>query len=493
MNKKKWKTCQCLITGSKHEYRNEPNQDNVAMFSNADCVIAVLCDGVSNCINSHEASRIAVNTTLACFKKIAEEKENMKKLVDPLTTEEIQNKLKQGLVYELNNALDNHTEGDSTLVFALILKSLGYVWIGTLGDSAVCVVEKDKSYVLTQTNVYPNGATETIRNENSATLMNTYLLELENISAIFLTSDGLQGAAYLEDKNNKCYLMKPAEEMVNLVFENNCEEKLRQLLCKMRDNSKISDDDISLAIITAEPITLPEEPTWLCSCSNRNHFMDNRCSNCGKAVFELYGSAPIEDFDNSNRNLFAYYNTHPEREYAMVGLPFPVSNITENSKDIFDTKELEYNMKETEYDMKQLQDKINELKNDMENLKQSLSAKSARNISLIISLIVMIVLMTFLFLVCLNNNIMISEQSSKIDALSEQMSLASSFVATEAPTKNELSQTEATEPPEETEIPGQSEMSGEIEQYDNSNDTQLYSEENSSAEYETQSSDNWYM
>ncbi len=483
MNKTTWKTCQCLITGSKHEYSNEPNQDNVAMLSTNDYVIAVLCDGVSNCPNSHEASEIAVNTAMETLEKLAKEHKLIKRLLDPATTTEIQGELKKTIINTINKNLENQTEGDATLVFAVVLKSFGYAWVGTLGDSAVCVVEKDKSYVLTQTNVYSNGATETIRNENSANLLNTYLLELNKISAIFLTSDGLQGAAYLEDKNNKCYLMKSAEKMVNTVFADNCEKKLKTLLCRMRDNSKISDDDISLAIIASEPITLPEEPTWLCSCKNRNHFMDNRCSNCGKAVFDLYDSAPIEQFDDSLKKLFTYYNSNPEIEYAMVGLRYPDSEISKNNTEVINTEDLKYIIKEMQNDIKNIKD-------DIENLKNNTKAKSTRNLGLTLSLIFMIFLTAVMLFICLTNNILISEQSAKIDALSEQMSVVASCVSTQTPTETEPTQVESSELYEEETEPS------ETEQDDNSNDTQLYMEDYSSTEAtenENQPSDNWYL
>ena len=206
---------------------------------------------------------------------------------------------------------------DTTYAFVYIIRGR-YALIGYIGDSCVCVFSNGQAAALTQTRDY-GGATESIRHPDASRLLELHLIDLNEckIDAFLLTSDGMEDVLYT--KGNEGHVLHDSQHYINSLFENKGHEIIEDMIDEVCADG-CYDDDISLALLARNKVTVHEDPTWLCSCGARNSLNTAFCDHCGSDVLELYKDAPMKEF-KSLWDYFSYLNVHPEEERTTVGLP----------------------------------------------------------------------------------------------------------------------------------------------------------------------------
>jgi hypothetical protein len=141
----------------------------------------------------------------------------------------------------------------------------------------------------------------------------------EQVRGFILTSDGLEDEIY--SKSPK-YVNKKAERYFNAVScIDNSEDAIKDYIQELTNSeNSVLDDDISIAVLsnTSSPIKLPDNPTWLCKCGERNEIENSRCKKCDEDFLKLYDV----DF-SSEGGKFAYFkrlNKDPHKERNLLGI-----------------------------------------------------------------------------------------------------------------------------------------------------------------------------
>ncbi len=313
MKKRPWKSDSFIRTGLRHTDRSQPCQDYVIVDSTRG---AALCDGISRSIQSEKASQIAAKETIAFCREIVGDKLLVKDLISSTDkSKEACQSVCEELAKRIKLKLTNYPQADSTLAFMYMLTDR-YAIIGYIGDSAVIVISDTKAKVFTQTRDY-GGPTESIAHNRAAELMDIKVIDMEaeNVKSFVLTSDGLEDELYT--KGNTARVMKACEKYVNALFDPDGHEIVESLLDSVTADG-IFDDDISLAVLAREKISLAQEPQWLCKCGHRNPLMVTYCENCDEDYFTLYRHADMSKYP-SPWEYFSFLNSHPQEEQRVIG------------------------------------------------------------------------------------------------------------------------------------------------------------------------------
>ena len=316
----KWKTDSFIRTGLRHKEESQPCQDYVKIihYPNGD-IYGSLGDGISSAENSELASKTCVTVGGDVLQKIFIED----KAVCELSA--AHGKKADHMLEEISDLLTQHIQesladipcADTTYAFVYIIRGR-YALVGYIGDSCVCVFSNGKATALTQTRDY-GGATESIRHPDASRLLELHLINLSEckIDAFLLTSDGMEDVLYT--KGDEGHVLYASQHYINSIFENQGHEMIEDMIGEVCADG-CYDDDISLVLLARNKVTVPEDPTWLCSCGARNSLNTAFCDHCGSDVLELYKDAPMKEF-KSLWDYFSYLNTHPEEERTTVGLP----------------------------------------------------------------------------------------------------------------------------------------------------------------------------
>lgn len=316
----KWKTDSFIRTGLRHKEESQPCQDNVKIirYPNGD-IYGGLCDGISSAENSELASKTCVTVGGDVLHKTFIEDKAVRELSAAHDTQldHVIEEISDLLTQHIQDSLADIPRADTTYAFVYIIRGR-YALIGYIGDSCVCVFSNGQAAALTQTRDY-GGATESIRHPDASRLLELHLIDLNEckIDAFLLTSDGMEDVLYT--KGNEGHVLHDSQHYINSLFENQGHEIIEDMIDEVCADG-CYDDDISLALLARNKVTVPEDPTWLCSCGARNSLNTAFCDHCGSDVLELYKDAPMKEFE-SLWDYFSYLNARPEEERTTVGLP----------------------------------------------------------------------------------------------------------------------------------------------------------------------------
>ena len=322
----KWKTDSFIRTGFRHRNESKPCQDYVKItrFPNGD-IYCGLCDGISSAQNSELASEICVTAGGEVLSEIFAEIGAVNELASARGAElkYLLEMISKSVTLRIQKSLADILCADTTYAFVYIMRER-YALVGYIGDSCVCVFSKGQAEALTQTRDY-GGATESIRHPDAARLMELRLIDLNKlkVDAFLLTSDGLEDVLYTKGSNGN--VMHDSQLYINTLFETQGHQKLADMIDDVCADGSY-DDDISLALLARKTVTVPSNPTWLCTCGARNTLNTPFCEYCSSDVLEIYKDAPMNGF-NSLWEFFDYLNANPEEERQMVGLTEPSRNI----------------------------------------------------------------------------------------------------------------------------------------------------------------------
>lgn len=322
----KWKYDYYSKTGLYHIKENLICQDKIKVFENDECIVAALSDGLGSLSKSDLAAETAVNTICDCFKDKASENfadyvndskhEALRMIADAIikcTNDSINN--------NLENARIDRRNADCTLAFVFISKRFENALIGCIGDSAVCIIKKSDTVVYSQHNLSANGTATLGMTEASDFLKLSFLdLKDNDILGFILTSDGLENEIYMKGSN---HVLKSAEEYFNSLQSDNfkpfIEDKVNNLT---QTEDTYFDDDISIVVISRSenPITLEDDPTWLCTCGARNSMIETYCHKCDRDFTILYENAPDFKKYGGKTEFFKLINKNPNEERKLIGL-----------------------------------------------------------------------------------------------------------------------------------------------------------------------------
>ena len=316
----KWKTDSFIRTGLRHKDELQPCQDYVKIihYPNGD-IYGGLCDGISSSDNSELASKTCVTVGGDVLQKIFVESKAVRELsaAHGEKADHILEEISELLTQHIQDSLADIPRADTTYAFVYIIRGR-YALVGYIGDSCVCVFSNGQAAALTQTRDY-GGATESIRHPDASRLLELHLIDLNEckIDAFLLTSDGMEDVLYT--KGDEGHVLNDSQHYINSLFQNQGHKMIEDMIDEVCADG-CYDDDISLALLARNKVTVPEDPTWLCSCGARNSLNTAFCDHCGSDVLELYKDAPMNEF-KSLWDYFSYLNAHPEEERTTVGLP----------------------------------------------------------------------------------------------------------------------------------------------------------------------------
>ena len=316
----KWKTDSFIRTGLRHKEELQPCQDYVKIirYPNGD-IYGGLCDGISSAENSELASKTCVTVGGDVLQKIFDEDKAVRELsaAHGKKADHMLEEISELLTQHIQERLADIPRADTTYAFVYITRG-HMALVGYIGDSCVCVFSNGQAAALTQTRDY-GGATESIRHPDASRLLELHLIDLNEckIDAFLLTSDGMEDVLYT--KGDEGHVLNDSQHYINSLFQNQGHKMIEDMIDEVCADG-CYDDDISLALLARNKVTVPEDPTWLCSCGARNSLNTAFCDHCGSDVLELYKDAPMKGF-KSLWDYFSYLNAHPEEERTTVGLP----------------------------------------------------------------------------------------------------------------------------------------------------------------------------
>ncbi|MEE0954246.1 MAG: protein phosphatase 2C domain-containing protein [Eubacterium sp.] len=331
---KSWKHVEYLQKGLSHLKDGSDCQDSIRVYEDKECITAALADGLGSLKASALAAQTATETVCAFFATIKEPLKRFsgkKGLADQLLKAVVSNIRKKAADSEIPLK-----EMDCTLVFACILKKENRALIGRLGDSTICIIAGSKSTAWNDGSESANG-TNAVLDTDASDHFEIKVLNLENsgIEGFILSSDGLENELYMKGSG---HVNKNAEFFFNAWYLAEdpgmfIEERIRKLTSI---KNTPYDDDISIAVLSRAngSISLPEDPTWLCSCGSRNPLAVTYCQKCGKDFSVLYRNIRFKEF-GGKAAFFTRINEEPEEEMRILGesakaaaVPAPVSRQT---------------------------------------------------------------------------------------------------------------------------------------------------------------------
>ena len=313
-----WKYGQYIRNGLRHQKQQRLCQDSVFFAEDDNCVVAALCDGIGSLPESGLAAKIAAIATCMILQKCAG--------IDFRVHASNPNGMLKDLLEQVDSYVAakfrergiDRESGDSTLAFVYISKKFGYGFAASLGDSAVCLIQKNGNMCLTESNAHSEStATINMRTPWEYAKSDVFELNDDNFLGAVLSSDGMDGVLFAK---NSIQVYKNTEFYFNAVQTDDFEKTIASKLDPMIEQySDFLDDDISIAVLSraTEDIEFPEDPTWLCTCGARNALDDTYCSVCGSDFMDVYRNVPFERFGGKTQ-FFMYANSRPEYERNVI-------------------------------------------------------------------------------------------------------------------------------------------------------------------------------
>ena len=323
-----WKFSHCLRQGLYHIETNLECQDDVLIKESEtkNCLTAVLSDGLGSRIHSALASRAVTRVTTRWLHQnsdwLADDADAVKVIQRDLLA-----KLKAEIESAAQNAGLSLNDMDCNLAFVVIFPSRNKVICGRLGDCAVCILD-DNPRVMTAYDTVSLG-TATVLTAKPEQLEIAILDITEKLNGFILTTDGLEGEIY---RKKSCSVRHAAQNYFNTVFQG--ETALADAIDALQTGqAEDFDDDISIAVLSraAQPITLPEDPQWLCRCGHRNSLTSFYCQNCHSDLLNLYDNTLIGRFQDLEHAI-RYLQAHPDEEYRQLGLTPPTAPTPKTAK-----------------------------------------------------------------------------------------------------------------------------------------------------------------
>ncbi len=314
-----WKYASYVRKGLSHEKSGIECQDRVLVCENENCIVAALADGLGSLEYSAVASEVATRTVAEFF---LSQKMDLEQNSSPEGTDELAHKLigmVQLRIREKAEALSLAVEAmDCTLGFVCVYKEEQLAIIGRLGDSAVCIIRKEASEVISDTSVSANGTSAVLDSDAGQSLKVLICdLEAKDIQGFILCSDGLDNEVYMKSSR---FVQKAAELYFNSVLREDAQQIIGDRVEELVsfENTPF-DDDISVAVISREDteLVLPEDPKWLCTCGVRNRMQDTYCCSCGKDIIAIYRHVRFKDYGGKDA-FFLWMNQHPEEEKQIM-------------------------------------------------------------------------------------------------------------------------------------------------------------------------------
>lgn len=308
-----WRYASYKRKGLSHLKDGTNCQDNTCVVETEDYIVAALADGLGSLKYSEIASDVATKSVCKAFENINCSKKELASYLLQYVVDNIQHEAEaRGIALK---------DMDCTLVFVYISKNESKAIIGRLGDSAICVFGENDSVALNDGNKSANG-TSAVLDIDAIDNFTINLIDYkkEKIKGFILSSDGLENILYMKGSNS---VNKAAEGYFNtLVTSASPELELRQKILKLVNvPGSPFDDDISIIVIGCndEPISLPEDATWLCKCGCRNPLYATYCINCNSDFTILYENVKFKEH-GGKAAFFKKINQNPEEEKRLLGI-----------------------------------------------------------------------------------------------------------------------------------------------------------------------------
>ena len=316
--------------GISHRNRSLECQDRVHVERGETCVAAALADGLGSLKDSATAAEAAVRSLCEWFAR--RDREELDRIFKDSETAGGREKLSQRLVKEAEQAVQQAADEkgqaldsmNCTLVFVCIAFHSNQALAGRIGDSAVCCIRQDgKSEAMADDTVSAN-FTDALLGSGAAEKMKfrVYSLSDPSVAGFFLTSDGLSNEVYMKGSRHVCH---NAEGYFNSLCGKSEKEAValnaRRLDALLEERAKFFQDDISYLILSrvSQPVSLPQNPTWLCTCGERNELWERYCRRCHMDFVKLYKGV---DFSKTEKaDFFSKLNADEARERRLIGLP----------------------------------------------------------------------------------------------------------------------------------------------------------------------------
>ena len=322
-----WRYASYKRKGLSHLKDGTNCQDNTCVVETEDYIVAALADGLGSLKYSEIASDVATKSVCKAFENINCSKSELSSYLLQYVVENIQHEAEtRGIALK---------EMDCTLVFVYISKNESKAIIGRLGDSAICVFGDDDSIALNDGNKSANGTSAVLdRDAIDNFTVNLIDYKKEKIKGFILSSDGLENILYMKGSNS---VNKAAEEYFNtLVTSESPELELRKKIFKLVNvPGSPFDDDISIIVIGCndEPISLPEDATWLCKCGCRNPLYATYCISCNSDFTILYENVKFKEH-GGKAAFFKKINQNPEEEKRLLGIGNAIGLVSSKRKEI---------------------------------------------------------------------------------------------------------------------------------------------------------------
>lgn len=322
-----WKTLHYRKTGISHQESQKVCQDSVRILENDECIVAALADG----LGSLEHSEIASETlTCAVCSFFAENISIIAKQIGRHPFSKVDEHIRKNLIEFVQDSIRAEADRrsfsvssmDCNMVFVCCFKQYQIALVGRLGDCAACIIRKDNSEVLTDTSITANGTNAIFDADAVQQLfLSMYDLKRDKILGFILTSDGLENEVYMKGSS---FINKNAEIYFNAWYSKTdplqfVEKRIWQLTESIDTGF---DDDISIAVLSCadKPVILQDNPTWLCTCGERNLLQETYCHACHADFSALYHSVRFRDH-GGKAAYFMKINRNPDAEKEVLGLP----------------------------------------------------------------------------------------------------------------------------------------------------------------------------
>lgn len=340
-----WKKISVVKKGLSHISNGTNCQDNVAISENELFLVSALADGLGSLQYSDLASQIATRAICDFFTSPEFMSFDDSAGLLPHLGGQIVSYVQNSIIASANEAGISISEMDCTLAFVCIAKKSKQALIGLLGDSAICILGKRKSIVINDGNKSANGTYAVLDKDADKHLrIQSVELDKSEILGFILTSDGLENELYIKGSTR---ISKVAASYFNtLTSPEEAESAIAERIDKITSapNSPF-DDDISIVILSRAQsnVELPSDPTWLCSCGERNPLQNTYCQACHQDFTVLYQKIRFKDY-GGKAAFFEKINANPDEERAILGLPtkkatFPdttrISTVERTNSDAF--------------------------------------------------------------------------------------------------------------------------------------------------------------
>lgn len=314
---KRWSFAHSRLCGLAHVRDNRLCQDAVDVQKNDFCLAAALADGIGSLPNSDVAAQAA---TRATTRWLLEHSEQLAEAAEPAELirsmlEAVAAKIKEAARLRL---LSVETM-DCNLAFVCIIPSRDLAIYGTLGDCAVCVLDRYPR-VLTERGGTANVTSSVLCAHAAESFQINMVTQLaESLNGFILTSDGLDGEIY---RKNSTSVRQSAAAYFNTIFEAEPNRALKaKLISLQRTDEEAFDDDLSMVVLSkaGAPIALEEDPRWLCKCGHRNSLTSSYCEACRTDFLELYPRTVLNRFRTLDDSI-KFFNQNEEEARAMLGI-----------------------------------------------------------------------------------------------------------------------------------------------------------------------------